>query len=93
MTTTEINLTNIYWEMLKSLDDTIKENLIKRLYNSLRIRNTKTSSSKATTSQDEFTEKMLAKFAGAWEDDRSADDIIAELNAMKSSKSILEYAD
>ena len=64
---TSINLTNYYWDLLKSLSDDVKLRLATRLTASV-LEHRK---DEATTN---LTEEMLAKHAGKWIDDRSAEE-------------------
>ena len=75
---TSINLTNYYWDLLKSLSDDIKLRLATRLTASV-LEHRK---DEATT---DLTEKMLAKHAGKWIDDRSAEEIISDMRKSRSA--------
>lgn len=75
---TSINLTNYYWNLLKSLSDDIKLRLATRLTASV-LEHRK---EKATTN---LTEKMLDKHAGKWIDDRSTEEIIADMHKNRST--------
>lgn len=75
---TSINLTNYYWDLLKSLNDDVKLRLATRLTASV-LEHRK---DEATT---DLTEKMLAKHAGKWIDDRSAEEIISDMRKSRSA--------
>lgn len=75
---TSINLTNYYWDLLKSLSDDVKLRLATRLTASV-LEHRK---DEATT---DLTEKMLAKHAGKWIDDRSAEEIISDMRKSRSA--------
>lgn len=75
---TSINLTNYYWDLLKSLSDDVKLRLATRLTASV-LEHRK---DEATT---DLTEKMLAKHAGKWIDDRSAEEIISDMHKSRSA--------
>ena len=75
---TSINLTNYYWDLLKSLNDDVKLRLATRLTASV-LEHRK---DEATM---DLTEKMLAKHAGKWIDDRSAEEIISDMRKSRSA--------
>lgn len=71
-----LKLTEAYWEMLKSLSDDIKLRLATRLTASV-IANKAADKNK--------TNEMLEKHFGKWKDDRSAEEIIKDIYAGRSS--------
>ena len=42
--------------------------------------------------KDSHTRAMVNKYAGAWKDDRTSDEIISEVYSSRSSKSIIEFS-
>ena len=64
-------LNNSYWEILKSLSNEVKLRLATRLTASVIETKSRTPN---------HTEEMLAKYAGAWQDNRSTEEIIKNLN-------------
>jgi len=86
MSTAEIRLTNSYWEMLRFLNDEVKLRLANMLTTSvIEGKNT------AKTTEKCLTDRMIAKYAGALADDRTADEINANIMSNRSSKSIQEF--
>lgn len=68
-----------YWNMLKDASDTVKIELISLISRSM-IR-------KDGQSSNDETPNMLAKYAGMWSDDKSADEIMA---AIRENRTIRE---
>lgn len=75
---TSINLTNYYWNLLKSLSDDIKLRLATRLTASV-LEHRK---NEATMN---LTEEMLTKHAGKWIDNRSTEEIISDMRGSRSA--------
>ena len=87
MSTIELSIINLYWEMLKSLSDDIKLKLATMLTNSV-VENRQKERSATSVS---LTEQMIAKYAGALEDERQADEIVSEIKQSHSIKPIQEF--
>lgn len=68
---------SVYWNMLKDLSSEIKLDLISRLSASLLKRET-----------DET--HWASEFAGQWKDDRSADEIVADIREARTSNREIE---
>ena len=75
---TSINLTNYYWDLLKSLSDDVKLRLATRLTASVLEH-------RKDEAIADLTEEMLAKHAGKWIDDRSAEEIISDMRKSRSA--------
>lgn len=86
MSTADITLTNNYWGMLRNLNDDVKLRLASLLTASVAEHRTKTASEK-----DSLTRAMVNKYAGAWKDDRTSDEIISEVYSSRSSKSVMDF--
>ena len=86
MSTADITLTNNYWGMLRNLNDDVKLRLASLLTASVAEPRTKTASEK-----DSLTRAMVNKYAGAWKDDRTSDEIISEIYSSRSSKSVMDF--
>lgn len=71
-----LKLTDTYWEMLKSLNDDIKLRLATRLTASVVA---------GKEARKDTTEEMIMKHVGSWKDDRSAEEIIKDIYAGRSS--------
>lgn len=65
-----LNLTNSYWNILKSLSNEVKLRLAARLTESV------IHSERLDT---DHTNEMINKYAGAWEDNREADQIVKDI--------------
>ena len=87
MSTIELSIINLYWEMLKSLSDDIKLKLATMLTNSV-VENRQKERLATSVS---LTEQMIAKYAGALEDERQADEIVSEIKQSHSIKPIQEF--
>ncbi len=64
----------VYWESLNKLSDTEKINLIVLLSSSLH----------KSKSEHKDTKKWASKYAGKWQDSRSADDIVSEIRGART---------
>ena len=76
-----LNLTDSYWEMLKSLSKDAKLNLIAKLSNSI-----------IETSKDEKvrSSSWSDKYCGAWKDSKSPEDMVAEIKKSRTANSDIE---
>lgn len=72
-----------YWNMLKDASDTVKIELISLLSRSM-IRKDAQSSSAETRS-------MLAKYAGMWNDDECADEIMATIRENRTIREPITF--
>jgi len=81
MSTAELNLTNSYWAILRNLSDDVKLRLASMLTSSVAENREKT-----VAQSKLLTEQMVAKYAGALEDDRSTDEIISSVHDMRNQK-------
>lgn len=72
MNNESIQLTNSYWEVLKSLSSEVKLRLAARLTASV----VESEQRIATTNH---TEDMIQKYCGVWKDDRTSDEIIDDI--------------
>lgn len=72
---------NIYWSILKGLSADVKLELISKLSASLIISN--------DTTEDNAT-KWTSSFAGRWQDDRSADEIVDDIRASRTTNREIE---
>lgn len=78
-----IQLTNSYWEMLKSLSSEVKLRLAARLTTSV-----VEASEHVTTAGD--TEEMIQKYCGSWKDNRTSDEITESiLSSRQGGKELL----
>lgn len=75
---TSTELTNYYWELLKSLNDDIKLRLATRLTASV-LEN------KEAAASNDLTEDMIKKHSGKWIDDRDTEDIISDIRDSRSN--------
>jgi len=73
------SISNTYWEMLKDLSSDIKLELIAKLSASL--------VAKDNTSD---TSNWTSEFAGRWEDDRTADEVIEDIRGARTSNREIE---
>ena len=87
MSTADITLTNNYWGMLRNLNDDVKLRLASLLTASVVEHRTKTVSEK-----DSLTKSMVDKYAEAWKDDRTSDEIISEVYGSRSSKPVMDFS-
>ena len=71
-----LKLTETYWEMLKSLNDDIKLRLATRLTASVIA---------GKDARKNRTDEMIEKHLGKWKDERSAEDIIKDIYAVRNS--------
>lgn len=69
----------VYWKILKNLSENVKLDLISRLSLSL-----------LKTPVEELQEDWTAEFAGAWKDERSAEDMIADIRNSRSKNRDIE---
>ena len=69
--TIQINTSNsdTYWNLLKNLNDNIKLELISRLSNSLLVK----------SKEKKADNHWASEFSGAWQDSRSAEEIIDDI--------------
>ena len=86
MSTAELNLTNTYWALLRHLSDDVKLRLASLLTSSV-VESKETPASQGKN----LTEQMIAKYAGALSDDRSADEIIDSIYNQRTSKPIQNF--
>lgn len=78
--------TATYWSLLKNLSDEVKLRLITLLSQSM-TRNTK----KKTKSDKEATKEFLSEFYGAWEGDKTAEEIIAEIRSNRTYRNPVSF--
>jgi len=78
--------TATYWSLLKNLSDEVKLRLITLLSQSM-TRNTK----KKTKSDKEATQEFLSEFYGAWEGDKTAEEIIAEIRSNRTYRNPISF--
>lgn len=72
-----LTLTDSYWEILKSLSDEVKLRLVSKLIASVTDK---------TCAETSHTDKMLDKFFGAWDDGRSAEEIICSIKEHSTNR-------
>lgn len=79
-----LNMTNSYWNMLKSLSNEVKLRLAARLTESV-INSSEVSGN--------HTAEMLEKYCGAWKDSRDTDEIVKDIYSSRrsSGKEPLEF--
>lgn len=70
---------NIYWDMLKDLSSDIKLELIAKLSASLLAKDDALD-----------TPNWISEFAGRWEDDRTADEVIEDIRGARTSNREIE---
>lgn len=87
MSTAELTLTNSYWALLRHLSDDVKLRLAGMLTNSVVDNHEKT-----VKREENITKQMIAKYAGALDDDRPADEIIDSIKQTRTSKTIQEFS-
>ena len=87
MSSADITMTNNYWNMLRNLKDEVKLRLASMLTASVVEHRDKSVSEKVS-----ITEAMVKKYAGAWEDDRTSDEIISDVYASRSSKPVIDFS-
>jgi hypothetical protein len=87
MSSADITMTNNYWNMLRNLNDEVKLRLASMLTASVVEHKNKSVSEKVS-----ITEAMVKKYAGAWEDDRTSDEIISDVYASRSSKPVIDFS-
>lgn len=73
---------NSYWDLIKNLKSEVKLRLITLLSQSL-----SRSMDKTHSSDDEF----LNKIYGAWDDDRSTEEILRDINEHKTCKTPISF--
>ncbi len=78
--------TAAYWHLLKNLSDEVKLRLITLLSQSM-TRNTK----KKTKSDKEATKEFLSEFYGAWEGDKTAEEVIAEIRKNRTCREPISF--
>lgn len=87
MSSADITITNNYWNTLRNLNDEVKLRLASMLTASVVEHKNKSVSEK-----DSLTDAMIKKYAGAWEDDRTSDEIISDVYASRSSKPVIDFS-
>lgn len=70
---------NFYWNMLKNLSSDVKLELISRLSVSLLKKEERSESS-----------NWASQFAGAWKDDRTADEIVEDIRSARTTNTGIE---
>ena len=83
MATMGINAEWIFRTELSHLGNDTKRRLIELLTSSLSL--SKEKEIETRTESEIFTQRMLDKYLGTWKDNRSAEEIIAEMHASRSS--------
>ncbi len=73
--------------MLRNLNDEVKLRLASMLTASVVEHKNKSVSEK-----DSLTDAMIKKYAGAWEDDCTFDEIISDVYASRSSKPVIDFS-
>lgn len=74
----------MYWNMLKNLGKDVKVELISMLASSL---------AKPDSRNVESKKKWASEFAGAWKDDRDADDIVSDIRNSRCYSRNRDYLD
>jgi len=77
-TSVNVYVANYYWDLLKSLSDDIKLRLAARLTTSVLEHREESVAA-------DYTEAMLSKHLGKWIDERSTEEIIADMRKDRSA--------